>query len=214
MTKSHWIIAGLVAAATLVATAVIYPSLPERIPIHWNASGEIDGWGDKQWAFLTPAIMIGMLGLLRVIPWLSPKHFEIDTFRSTYAFIVLLVSVLFAYIQGLTLLEPLGYHVRTDRALMVGMMLFFMLMGNVLGKVQRNFFVGVRTPWTLASERVWTDTHRLAAWMFVGTGALGLISALLGLSIFVPLALIGVTVVTIVVFSLVRYKQLERRGQL
>jgi len=104
--------------------------------------------------------------------------------------------------------------VDTVKALIVGMMLFFMLLGNVLGKVQRNFFVGVRTPWTLASERVWTETHRLAAWLFAGTGLLGMISVLAGLSIFVPLGLILACVVAIIGFSLVRYKQLERRGEL
>lgn len=214
MTKAHWIIASAITALAIGFTLAVYPSLPEKIPTHWNASGDIDGWGSRPWAFLTPAIMVAMLGLLWVIPWLSPKHFEIDSFRSTYAFIVMLVMVLFAYIHMLTLLPPLGYRVRTDRALIAGMMLFFMLLGNVLGKVQRNFFVGVRTPWTLASERVWAETHRLAARMFVGVGLIGLIAVWLELSIFVPLGLILTAVVVIIGFSLVRYKQLERRGEL
>lgn len=214
MTRTHWMIACTLTLLTIGFTASIYPSLPEKIPIHWNAQGEIDGWGSKPWSFLTPVIMVFMLGLLRVIPWLSPKQFEVDTFRSTYAFIVMLVMGLFAYIHLLTVLPPLGYQVRTEKALIGGMMLFFMLLGNVLGKVQRNFFVGVRTPWTLASERVWTETHRLAARLFVGSGALGFLAVMLGLSIFVPLALIFVAVLAIILFSLVRYKQLERRGQL
>lgn len=214
MIKAHWIIAGVIIVVTIVFTASVYPSLPERIPIHWNASGEIDGWGPKAWAWLTPAIMVGMLGLLRLLPWLSPKHFEIDTFQRTYGFIVALITVLFAYIHLLTLLPPLGYHVRIDKAMMGGMMLFFMLLGNVLGKVQRNFFVGVRTPWTLASDRVWTETHRLAAWLFVASGTLGLVSILLGLPFYVPLILIGIAVFVIIGFSLVRYKQLDRRGEL
>lgn len=171
MIRTHWMIACALMVLAIGFTAAVYPSLPERIPIHWNAHGEIDGWGSKPWSFLTPAIMVFMLGLLRVIPWLSPKQFEVDTFRGTYAFIVMLVMGLLAYIHVLTLLPPLGYEIRTDKALLGGMMLFFMLRGNVLGKVQRNFFVGVRTPWTLASERVWIETHRLAARVFVGTGA-------------------------------------------
>ncbi len=93
-------------------------------------------------------------------------------------------------------------------------MLFFILLGNVLGKVQRNFFVGVRTPWTLASDRVWTETHRLAADLFVLTGILGLLLISIGLPFYVPLIVMGVAVVVIIGFSLVRYKQLERRGEL
>jgi len=214
VTKTHWMIAGALTVLTLGFTAVIYPSLPDTIPIHWNAKGEADGWGSKPWSFLTPAIMVGMLGLFRILPWLSPKHFEIDTFRKTYAFIIVLITGLLAFIHLLTLLPPLGYQVRIEKAMMAGMMLFFMLMGNVLGKVQRNFFVGVRTPWTLASDRVWIETHRLAARLFVATGALGLLGILLGLPFYAPLILLGVAVVVIIGFSLVRYKQLERRGEL
>src|SRR5262249_43548826 len=116
MSRAHWIIATVVIVLTVGLTASVYPSLPERIPIHWNAAGEIDGWGPKVWAWLTPAIMIGMLGLLRLLPWLSPKQFEIDTFQRTYAFIVALITVLFAYIHMLMLLPALGYHVRIEKA--------------------------------------------------------------------------------------------------
>ncbi len=214
MSKAHWIVAGAVTVLTVVLTAIVYPSLPERIPIHWNASGEIDGWGPKAYAWMMPAVMLSMLGLLRLLPWLSPKQFEIDTFRRTYGFIVALVTVLFAYIHLLMLMPPLGYYVRFEKAMMGGMMLFFILMGNVLGKVQRNFFVGVRTPWTLASDRVWTETHRLAAWLFVSTGVVGLASILVGLPFYVPLIVVGLAVVVIIGYSLVRYKQLERRGEL
>jgi uncharacterized membrane protein len=214
MTRIQWIMAAGVTALTIGFTGAVYPWLPERIPTHWNAAGEVDGWGSKPWAFLTPAILIGLLGLLRLLPWLSPRHFEIDTFRSTYAFIVLLITVLLAYIHLLTLLPPLGYPIRIERAMIGGMMLFFILLGNELGKVQRNFFVGVRTPWTLASDRVWTETHRLAAHLSVATGVLGLLSILSGLPYYFPLILFGGAAVTIIGFSLVRYKQLERRGEL
>jgi uncharacterized membrane protein len=214
MTKIHWIIACLLPVVALGLTAAVYPSLPEKIPTHWNAAGDIDGWGAKSMAFLMPGVMVVMLGILSVVPWLSPKQFEVDAFRGTYAFIVVLVMAFFGVIHVLTLLPPLGYQVPFNKVIMSAMMLFFMLLGNVLGKVQRNFFVGVRTPWTLASERVWTETHRLAARVFVGVGILGLIATLLGLSIFVPIGLILAGVLAIVGFSLVRYKQLERRGQL
>lgn len=215
MNKTHFVVAAVVTLAVFGLSAAVYPALPEKIPTHWNYRGEIDAYGAKQWAaFLLPGIVLVMLGLLCAIPWLSPRHFEVGTFRATYGFISVLVIVLLGYIHLLTLLPGLGYQIRTDKALMSGMMLFFILIGNVMGKVQRNFFVGVRTPWTLASERVWTETHRLAAWMFVGTGMLGIIALLAGLSFFVPLALMLVCAVVLVVFSLVRYKRLERRGEL
>jgi len=199
---------------TLIVTAAVYSKLPERIPTHWNAAGEIDGWGSKPMAFLMPGVMFGMLGLLYAVPWLSPKQFEVDSFRGTYAFIVALLMAFMGFIHVLTLLPALEIRLPFNKLIMSAMMVFFMLLGNVLGKVQRNFFVGVRTPWTLASERVWTETHRLAARLFVATGGLGLVATLLDLSIWVPIGLILVCSLGTVGFSLARYKQLERRGEL
>ena len=66
------------------------------------------------------------------------------------------------------------------RALIGGMFLFFALLGNVMGKVRKNFYIGIRVPWTLASDRVWNDTHRLAAWLMVGGGILGFLLVILG----------------------------------
>ncbi|MBS0266066.1 MAG: DUF1648 domain-containing protein [Planctomycetes bacterium] len=214
MNRFHWILACSLPVITLLVTVAIYPSLPERIPTHWNAAGEIDGWGSKPMSFVMPGVMFGLLGLLSVIPWLSPKQFEVDTFRGTYAFIVALILVFMGFIHILTLLPALNIQVAFNKLIMSAMMVFFMLLGNVLGKVQRNFFVGVRTPWTLASERVWTETHRLGARLFVATGVLGLVATLLGLTIWIPIALILICSLGTVGFSLVRYKQLERRGEL
>lgn len=215
MTRTHWIAGCALTFLAFGITATVYPSLPERIPTHWNIEGKVDAWGNKQWAaFLMPGVMLALLGLFRAIPWLSPRHFEVDTFRATYAFIIMLCMAFFLYVHVLTLLPPLGYTVKVDKALIGGMMLFFMLLGNVLGKVQRNFFVGVRTPWTLASERVWTETHRLAARVFVATGALGLLMVLINLPFYLPLILFFAAAMLIVGYSLVRYKQLQRRGEL
>src|SRR5262245_16407008 len=137
MSRSHWAIALGLTLLAVGFSAVIYPRLPAEIPTHWNIKGEIDAHGSKQWAaFLLPGMMVLFLGLFRVLPWLSPKQFEIEAFRQTYGFIVLLVMGLFAYIHVLTMLPGLGYRVKVDRALVGGMMLFFMLLGNVLGKVQ------------------------------------------------------------------------------
>jgi uncharacterized membrane protein len=96
-----------------------------------------------------------------------------------------------------------------------GAYLLFALLGNVLGKVQRNFWVGVRTPWTLASETVWTQTHRMAAWLFVAAGLLGFVATLAGHSgLWLFVGLIAAIALGPVVYSLVLYKRLERQGRL
>lgn len=100
------------------------------------------------------------------------------------------------------------------RAIVGGICLIFALLGNVMGKVRRNFYIGIRTPWALANERVWNATHRFAVKTFVAIGAIGLFMTLLGFwgwPVFILLMIGGVAPVA---YSLVFYKQLEHRKQL
>ncbi len=198
----------------------LYPSLPDRIPTHWNIKGQVDGYGNKQWAvFLMPVFMVGMLVLFYFLPALSPKHFEVDAFRPTYLYIMVIVTALFAYLHLLTLYavwKSVAQQEQFDlgRPLIAGIFLMYALLGNVLGKVRKNFYIGVRVPWTLASDRVWNDTHRLAAWIMVSAGLLGFIMTLIGVPLLYSIALLIVSAFVPIIYSFVHYKALERRGAL
>jgi uncharacterized membrane protein len=200
--------------AAWVVTAVLYPGLPEKIPTHWDLHGKLDGYGSRATLFLLPATMLFMLGLFAALPALSPKNFEVDTFRSTYLFLMVLIIGLFGYMHGVTLYAARTGHLDVARAMVGGLYLFFAMMGNVLGKVRRNFYIGVRVPWTLASERVWNDTHRVASWVFVLAGLAGFAIVAAGGSLPLSLIPLGVAVVVPIIYSFVHYKQLERRGAL
>lgn len=214
MTRTHWLIALGILAAVLVGSACVYPQLPARIPMHWNLQGRVDGYGPKTWGvFIMPATMAGLLVLFAVLPSLSPRPFSIDEFRATYGYIVVVILAMMAYIQAAMLFAIARGGVDLMQLMTVGIFVAFALMGNVMGKIRRNFFMGVRVPWTLASERVWNETHRLTAWLMVAAGLVGAGVALAGF----PWAAFGLLVPALlvpVVFSLVRYKQLERRGEL
>lgn len=220
MSRGYWIAAiGLVLLATGVSVG-LYPILPDRIPTHWNINGQIDGYGSKQWAvLLMPVFMVGMLVLFYFLPALSPKHFEVDTFRPTYLYIMVVIMALFAYLHLLTLYavwESVMQKQQFDlgRPLIAGIFLMLALMGNVLGKVRRNFYIGVRVPWTLASDRVWNDTHRLAAWIMAASGLLGFVLILIGVPVVYPIVLLVGSALIPVVYSFLHYKALERRGAL
>ncbi len=219
MTRVYWITAILLVAIAGCAAAWLYSSLPDRIPTHWNIRGEVDGYGGKWTLFLFPTIMALMLVLFYFLPALSPKHFEVDTFRSTYLYIMVLCTGLFAYMHGVMLYVV--YHtvakeatIDLGRAFIAGMFLFFGLMGNVIGKVRKNFYIGIRVPWTLASDRVWNDTHRLAAWVWVAAGVIGFVMIVLGAPIIPATAVLVLSALVPVVYSFVHYKSLERRGAL
>ena len=215
MTRKYYLGGFALLAACLLATVILYPHLPSQIPTHWNAHGQVDHYGAKWTLFVTnPGIMLGMLGLFAILPWLSPRRFEVDTFRSTYLYIMLVMLACFTYFHGLMLWAARAGNLPMPKAIMGGVCLLFALLGNVLGKVRRNFYIGIRTPWTIAEERVWNATHRLAAKSFVLGGLVALILALAGAPFWVPIAALIAGAFVPVVYSLVYYKQLERRGEI
>jgi uncharacterized membrane protein len=212
MKNGHYVAAALLAAAALGAAVLLFPQLPERVPTHWDWRGHINGWGPRWTVFVLPVVMALITGLFRLLPWLSPRRFEVDSFRSTYLYIMLTTIALLGYIHLLHLWAALHPPLQMGRALTGGLFVFLILTGNVLGKVRRNFWVGVRTPWTLADERVWDATHRFAARLFVGTGLLGLAVTLAGWPV-AALALLGTAAVASAAYSLLYYKRLEQRRE-
>jgi len=213
--RRYYLGAVAVILAILVGTLVAYPRLPEVVPMHWDANGNVNGWGHKSTLFLTgPGFMTAIVLLFAGLPWLSPKKFEVDSFRATYLYIMIVIVAMLAYVHILELLYGLGVVMDVSRAVEGGVCLLIALLGNVMGKVRRNFYVGIRTPWTIADERVWNATHRLAAKTIFAGGVLGLIAVILKAPFWLPIAAILVAAFTPAIYSLVFYKQLERRGQL
>jgi uncharacterized membrane protein len=214
MNRNYFLIAAFLIIATLSVTLIVYPELPSRVPMHWNLRGEVNRYGDKLEIFLMPAAMAVIALLFAALPWLSPRRFEVDTFRSTYLYIMLLVLSFMAYVHVLTIWVALSKPLDLNRALMGALFLLLALLGNVLGRVRRNFYIGVRTPWTLANERVWDATHRFAAKVFVLAGLLGLLSQVVTASPWAGLVIFGAAAIASALYSLVYYKQLERRNEL
>jgi uncharacterized membrane protein len=209
------IVAAMFAGSSFVSTQLI-DKFPERVPNHWDIHGQADGWASRdntfEFFYLFPTMTAGMMALALVLPWLSPAPFKVETFRRTYDYVFALVAGLFAWMHASFL-----YIAATNsdfRWTLAGLFLFFALLGNVLGKVRKNFWVGVRTPWTLANDIVWEKTHRFAAWFFTATGLIGFVACLAGLNPWWCFVLVIGSALVTVVYSLVIYKQLERRGQL
>ena len=188
---------------SLALSAWLYTSLPDVIPTHWNIRGEADGFGPKEVAaWLLPVIALALLGFMCLIPWLSPQGFQVDVHGRAFSVLLVALTSLMVFIHLLSLAAALRPGLEVGRAMVAGVMFF-------LGAV----FIGIRVPWTIASERVWDDTHALAARIWVVGGFLGAVFAALGqtlpaLILVVPMALVPI------VYSFVRSKQLERLGQL
>jgi uncharacterized membrane protein len=219
---NRWLVYNI--ALTLAALGVslylglVRPDLlPEKVPTHWGIDGKADKFVDRDHVLpsllILPGVMAGFVLLALALPWLSPQQFSIERFRSTYNFLMALVVTLFGYIHAVGLAGSMGI-IDLTTALLGGMFLFFALLGNMLGKVQRNFFVGIRTPWTLADETVWIRTHRVAAWVWTAGSLLGFVAVIAGLSVLWAFAVILVMALFPVVYSLVLYKYLQKHGKL
>jgi uncharacterized membrane protein len=188
--------------------------LPDTIPTHWNIKGEIDGYGPKATLFLMPGIMVGMILMFAALPAVSPKPFEIDGKQPVYLFMMLVIVGLMGYIHALLMWAAMSPKIDISRALVGGIMLMMALMGNVMGKIKRNLYMGIRTPWTLANDRVWADTHRVGAWWLVGAGLLGFVLSLMALPVWVPLIPLAPAIIWPILYSYLHFKKLEREGGL
>lgn len=180
--KNSLLLCALICVAALGYSLIIAPSLPDIVATHWNAQGQIDGRGPKgTMLYLMPGIMVLNLVLLVALPKLSPRKFEIDGFGGAYGSVfVVLQSMMFClhlvFLQGAR-----NEAIDITRWVMPIMFLFLALMGNWMGKIRQNFYMGIRTPWTLADTQVWDLTHRAASKIYFFGGMIGAILAAFGL---------------------------------
>ncbi len=161
----------LIVIAAVIITAAVYPRIPERMPTHWNMHGEIDGWSSRLWgAWLIPLLLPVMWGIFKALPHIDPRKENYAKFASTYEWIVALVMGFLLLMQGIVLAAATGHAVPMERVIPAGVGLMFLVLGNLLPRARPNWFVGIRTPWTLSSDRSWERTHRLGGYVFVLIG--------------------------------------------
>jgi uncharacterized membrane protein len=210
-TRTTLIIGLVLIVLALALSLAVYNRLPDRVASHWGLNDEVNGTMSRFWgAFLMPIMALGMLALFLLIPGIDPLKANIATFRPIFnAFIVALMAFLL-YVHVLTVLWNLGYqNYRMSTVLLPGVGLILIFAGIMMRQAKRNFFIGIRTPWTLSSDHVWNETHRVGSVLFIICGAIA------GLSIFFPglvaffLLLVPLFAATtfLLIYSYVLYRQ-------
>lgn len=155
-----------------------YKLFPTSTPVHWNISGEADSWGTPfQAAFIMPIIGLGLYLLFLIIPFLDPKKERYKQFEKVYHIFKTIIILFLFLVYFSTSLSGLGYNINITRVVTIFVGIMFMVIGNYLSKIKRNWFVGIRTPWTLSSEEVWNKTHRLGSKVFVVSGFLFILTS-------------------------------------
>lgn len=213
--KKDWIVIGII-TLTFIFTLYFYPSLPSKIPNHWNSKGQIDGYSGRLFgAFLIPLMNLAFYFLFIFLPYLDPKKANYEKFPAAYKLLRYSFHILFACIQVTILLVALGHPVNVGMVIGVGVSLLFVVIGNVMGKFKHNYFVGIKTPWTLENEEVWVKTHRMAAPLWVVGGIVSAFFAILldGKTSSSIALLITVSIISIVpmIYSYVIFKKLDKK---
>jgi uncharacterized membrane protein len=211
MTTSRLWILGLVVLSFAVGV-FFYPRLPAMVASHWNGRGQVDGYTTRFWGvFLLPMTLAGIAGLLLAIPGIDPLKANIARFRAQYDTFVLLVVGFLLYLHLLTLLWNLGLSMHFLQMLAPAVAIVFYAIGALMQHTRRNYFIGIRTPWTLSSDEVWDHTHKAAGKWFKWAGLVALGGVLrpdLG-EVFILLPVVAAALYS-VVYSYLEYQRLSK----
>lgn len=202
---------GLLPVALMVLLALaLQERLPDPVPTHWDLSGNVDDWTAKPWGvWLYPAFGAGLWLLFLLLPVISPRGFRLEPARRAYDIVAFVLLAFMAALQGFAYLTALGQGPGASRFVPLAVGGLFIVLGNYLGKFPRNFFIGIRTPWTLANDEVWNRTHRLGGWTFMAGGLLIMASALFGsLAWVLPVSVVLAAGIPLL-YSLWLYRKLE-----
>ncbi|MFH0739567.1 MAG: SdpI family protein [bacterium] len=167
-----------------------------KIPTHWNAAGQVDGWSGKVFGSLfLPILAIVVYLLMLFLPKMDPLKENYQYFEKEYYFIRLILVLFFAGIFFFTFLAVMGLRLNIMYFMVSFLSIFFIIIGSFMPKIKKNWFVGIRTPWTLHSDEVWIKTHKFAGKTMVAGGVLAFFT------IFLPSATAFGFFITIVLVS-------------
>lgn len=170
--KDWWLISVII--LIWIYTFAIFGYLPNKIPMHWNVYGQVDRFGSKNEIFILPFIITAIYFLMLFIPLIDPKKANYGKFAKAYRIVRAIIVIIFLAVYFASTYSALGYRIDMNR---IGNFIIpFMLIGfgNVMGKLRHNYFVGIRTPWTLADEEVWDKTHKFGGKVWLISGIIGL----------------------------------------
>lgn len=200
-------------ALMFVVGVVAYPQLPQRIPMHWGASGQIDGWGTKSLltVFFAPILTLAVYLLLWFVPYLDPQRGNLIRSKQVYAIAAELLAGMMTIVFFGQLYASFNHSLPLGSIIEVAMGVTFIVLGNYMGRVKRNWTMGVRYSWTLSDDTVWVKTNRLGGRMFMGAGVLAVLGAFLPPYAGVALIVVPILVILPVtyVYSMLLYRSLH-----
>lgn len=164
--KNDWILLGI-ALCSFLGVWLVLPTLPAEIPMHWNLEGQVDRFGTRSGFMMLSLVPLALMIMFIVLPYLDPKRANYKKHSKAYAATKYVVTLLMIAMSWITILYLKGFVQSVDTIASVGIGITFLIIGNYMPQIRHNYFFGIKTPWTLADEVVWTKTHRVGGALFM-----------------------------------------------
>ena len=209
--KPIQIISLFVILISFVIGADLYSQMPDMMASHWNAQGDVNGYMSKFWGlFLMPIFALAIFLLFLVIPKIDPLKANIKKFEKYFDGFVLLFILFFSYVHILTILWNIGIKFNMTYSILPAMGILFYYIGILMKNAKRNWFIGIRTPWTLSSDIVWGKTHKRGAKLFKIAGVIALLGIFAGESaVYFILIPIMCAAIYPIIYSYFEYQKLK-----
>ena len=199
------LVTSLVILLPIAAGLILWNQLPEQMPTHWNAAGEIDGWSSKAFA------VFGLPLMMLIFQWICVLGTSADPKKANHSEKVLhlifwFIPVLNVVLSVITYMAALGKEVRVEVILPVLVGLVLAIVGNYLPKCKQNYTIGIKIPWTLNSEENWNKTHRFAGWLWTFCGLALMLTGFLG-GFWIFFGVVLVMVLAPVIYSYILHRK-------
>jgi uncharacterized membrane protein len=205
----------LIILIVVCAVAVYaYVKLPAdgQYPVHWSFSGQPDRYGSKVEAVsMGPVVSVLIYVLAVVLPGIDPKRRNYERFKNEYILLMQVIMGFLAAVYIISIMAAFGRQVSITLWVNAMLGVLFMVLGNYMSRIKQSWFVGIKTPWTLSSEKVWDKTHRFGGRMFVILGLIFVINAFVGFitNVAVFLVLLFGLALSPIVYSYILYRRMK-----
>ncbi|MBW2964972.1 DUF1648 domain-containing protein [Candidatus Woesearchaeota archaeon] len=210
--KRIWYVIICIILIAFAASIFFYSRLPATMASHWDMQGNVNGYMSRFWgAFLMPIILIGMALLFAAIPLIDPLKANIKKFRHYFDGFIVMIFLFMLMMHGVVIAANLGAQISFNSIMPIAIGILFFYVGIMLEHAKRNWFIGIRTPWTLSSDVVWDRTHSLGAKLFKASGIIAVIGIFFhSAALWFVLAPAIATAVVTMVYSYVVFRRLKK----
>jgi uncharacterized membrane protein len=208
MRKSNLIILGIILVSFIIG-GYFYQQMPAQIASHWNEGGEVNGYMPKFWGvFLMPIISVILFLMFLIIPKIDPLKENLKKFRKYFDGFIIILMLFFLYIYILTIFWNLGSRFNMTLFMLPAMSILFYYCGILIENSKQNWFIGIRTPWTLSSEKIWEKTHKLGGKLFKAAAVISLLGIIIpDYAFLIFIVIISFAGLYPVIYSYLEYKK-------